>query len=159
MKARLQRDVSELLMPSRERALALNKAYRSLVERQTFQQGRDIVLDGARNVHRSVEAGQKTSIQESVAPPWSAAVARRSAQSVSRFTFAVTRQLPKLRRRVVRAAHTAAEAHSSAPVHWRSLIMRTRHSYSSLAVILVRIACLAASRARRLRERGRCHGR
>jgi hypothetical protein len=70
MKARLQRDVTSLLAPSRERALALNKAYRLLVERQTFDQGRDIVLDGARNVHRSVTEGQKTGITEPVAPAW-----------------------------------------------------------------------------------------
>ncbi|HMJ13938.1 MAG TPA: hypothetical protein VK524_21120, partial [Polyangiaceae bacterium] len=62
MKARLQRDVSEVLLPSRERALALNKAYRLLVREQSFRLGRDIVLDGARNVHERVNEGEKTGI-------------------------------------------------------------------------------------------------
>ena len=74
MKARLQRDVSEVLLPSRERALALNKAYRLLVREQSFRLGRDIVLDGARNVHESVSEGQKTGIAEPVEPAASAAM-------------------------------------------------------------------------------------
>jgi hypothetical protein len=80
MRARLESDVTEVLTPSRERALALNKAYRALVERQTFAEGRDVVLDGARNLHRSVTEGQKTGVSEPVAPVWKApaVVAARS---------------------------------------------------------------------------------
>jgi hypothetical protein len=70
MKARLARDVTLLLTPSRERALALNKAYRALAERQSFALGRDLVLDGARNVHRSLTEAQKTGVAEPVAPAW-----------------------------------------------------------------------------------------
>lgn len=78
MKARLERDVSAVLLPSPERALALDKAYRALVERQNFRLGRDIVLDGARNVHRLVDEGQRTGIEEPLAPPWHpAAIAQR----------------------------------------------------------------------------------
>jgi hypothetical protein len=39
------RDLEWLLMPSRERALALNSAYIRLVRLQKFEKGRDIVLD------------------------------------------------------------------------------------------------------------------
>jgi hypothetical protein len=70
MRARLQRDVTELLMPSRERALALNKAYRLLVQRQSFREGREIVLDGAQNLHRSVEEGRKTGVELPIEPAW-----------------------------------------------------------------------------------------
>jgi hypothetical protein len=75
MKEHLARDVTLLLTPSRERALALNKAYRLLAERQTFTQGREIVLDGARNVHRSLTELQKTGVLEPVVPAWNAATA------------------------------------------------------------------------------------
>jgi hypothetical protein len=68
---KLARDVSRVLSPSPERALALNKAYRELVRRQTFRQGRDIVLDGARNVHAKLEAELKTGVAVAVAPGWS----------------------------------------------------------------------------------------
>lgn len=68
MKARLQRDVSELLLPSPDRALALNKAYRLLVSEQSFRFGRDIVLEGAKNVHRSVNEGQRTGVRAPVEP-------------------------------------------------------------------------------------------
>jgi len=78
MKARLTRDVSLLLLPSPERALALDKAYRALVQRQNFRLGRDIVLDGAKNVHRLVDDGQRTGIEEPLPPPWrDAAIAQR----------------------------------------------------------------------------------
>ena len=78
MKARLARDISLVLLPSPERALALDKAYRALVERQNFRLGRDIVLDGAKNVHRLVDDGQRTGIEEPLPPPWrDGAVAQR----------------------------------------------------------------------------------
>jgi hypothetical protein len=63
--------VSRVLAPSRERALALNKAYRALVQRQSFRDGRDIVLDGARNVQARVEPESKTGVAAFVAPGWS----------------------------------------------------------------------------------------
>lgn len=67
---KLARDVSRVLAPSRERALALNKAYRALVQQQSFRDGRDIVLDGARNVHARVEPEAKTGVAAPVAPGW-----------------------------------------------------------------------------------------
>ena len=69
MRARLARDVSSVLLPSRERALALDKAYRELVEQQSYRFGREIVLDGARNVHRELSPGQRTGIEKKVSPP------------------------------------------------------------------------------------------
>jgi hypothetical protein len=72
MKARVQRDVSVLLLPSKERALALDKAYRLLVKDQSFRLGREIVLDGAREVHQRLDEGQTTGIERPVEPPWSA---------------------------------------------------------------------------------------
>lgn len=82
MKARLERDVSQVLLPSPERALALDKAYQALVKRQSFRLGREIVLDGAKNVQRTVDEGQRTGIQAPLAPWWSpaASVALASTQ-------------------------------------------------------------------------------
>ncbi len=48
-------DVYTLISPSRERALALNKAYMTIVEDQDFHQGRDANLAPAVNVYRSVD--------------------------------------------------------------------------------------------------------
>lgn len=51
------RDIRWLLIPSRERALALNQAYMALVREQSFSQGRDAVLAPAHNVHKKIENG------------------------------------------------------------------------------------------------------
>jgi len=48
-------DVATLLTPSRERALALAKAYRAVVREQSFTRGRDAVLQPARHVHRRID--------------------------------------------------------------------------------------------------------
>lgn len=50
-------DLAWLLTPSRERALALNKAYLAIVREQSFTRGRDAVIAPARNVHRKIENG------------------------------------------------------------------------------------------------------
>ncbi len=70
MKERLRRDISELLIPSRERALALDKAYRALVRTQRFSEGRDVVLGGALEAHRSVQPGEKTGLKAPLNPGW-----------------------------------------------------------------------------------------
>lgn len=49
--------IADLLAPSRGRALALNKAYRTLIETQAFARGRDTVLQPTANVHRTIENG------------------------------------------------------------------------------------------------------
>lgn len=50
-------DISFLIVPSRERALLLNKAYMALVREQTFEQGRDTVIEPTVNVHEQITNG------------------------------------------------------------------------------------------------------
>jgi hypothetical protein len=50
-------DLGALILPSRERALRLDKAYLALVRRQTFTAGRDAMLAPPANVHRVIENG------------------------------------------------------------------------------------------------------
>jgi hypothetical protein len=66
--ASLRSNVSELLYPSRQRALALNKAYREIVREQSFILGRDATIDPQKTVHHSVEQGQPTGIEKPVTP-------------------------------------------------------------------------------------------
>jgi len=49
------RDVYDLIAPSRERALALNKAYRTIVEDQDFIHGKDAVLTPPVNVYDRID--------------------------------------------------------------------------------------------------------
>lgn len=60
--AAFRSDISRLLYPSRERGLALNKAYREIVRGQSFVHGRDATIVPQVNVHREVEQGQPTGI-------------------------------------------------------------------------------------------------
>lgn len=75
---KLRADVSQLILPSPERALALNKAYWAVVHEQSFIKGRDSVLSPAVNIHRSVEADLPTGVKDPVSPSWKlSTVARR----------------------------------------------------------------------------------
>lgn len=47
--------IYELITPSRERALALNKAYRAIVEEQSYIFGRDTVIQPATNVFQTID--------------------------------------------------------------------------------------------------------
>lgn len=58
----LHDDVSVLLYPSRERALRLDKAYKRIVEEQSFVRGRDAVVEPARNVETETTDGQLTAV-------------------------------------------------------------------------------------------------
>jgi hypothetical protein len=49
------KDVHELITPSRERALALNKAYKTIVEDQDFIHGKDAVLSPPKNVYDKID--------------------------------------------------------------------------------------------------------
>lgn len=69
MLARLRDDMSVLLFPSRARALELNKAYRVIVDEQSFAQGRDATVAPAQNVHRSIVLGTPTGVRAVVAGP------------------------------------------------------------------------------------------
>lgn len=51
------RDIRWLITPSRERARALNKAYRALVQAQDFVYGRDVFLRPPERVHRHIDNG------------------------------------------------------------------------------------------------------
>ena len=66
MLTQLEGDISALVVPSARRALELNKAYLSVVEEQSYIRGRDAVLAPMVNVHKEVEAGQRTAITEPV---------------------------------------------------------------------------------------------
>lgn len=48
-------DLAELLTPSRDRALALAKAYRAVVREQSYTRGRDAVLRPVEHVHRRID--------------------------------------------------------------------------------------------------------
>ena len=50
-------DITHLIVPSRERALLLNKAYMALVREQSFEKGRDTVIRPPENVHRRIRNG------------------------------------------------------------------------------------------------------
>ncbi len=56
--ARLRGDISFLLLPSAERALALDKAYMLIVREQSFVRGRDATIVPQPNVHRRFDAGE-----------------------------------------------------------------------------------------------------
>lgn len=51
------KDITSLIVPSRERALLLNKAYMTLVKEQTFELGRDTVIRPTVNVFKNIENG------------------------------------------------------------------------------------------------------
>ncbi len=58
----LHDDVTLLLNPSPQRAFMLNKAYRVIVQEQSFIYGRDATITPAVNVHKTVEKNQSTKI-------------------------------------------------------------------------------------------------
>jgi hypothetical protein len=58
----LQQDISRLLWPSPQRAMQLNKAYKLIVEEQSFAQGRDAVIEPLAHVHEKLREGQETGV-------------------------------------------------------------------------------------------------
>ncbi|MDX1802677.1 MAG: hypothetical protein R3292_01265 [Alcanivorax sp.] len=62
MLAQLKQDVTTLLLPSERRALQLNKAYRAVVQEQSFVAGRDAVLAPRKHVLKQVDKGQPTGV-------------------------------------------------------------------------------------------------
>jgi Tol biopolymer transport system component len=65
---RLQSDVSRLLLPSPERALQLNKAYRTIVLDQDFIHGRDVNIEPATMVHQETEIDLRTTLAATTNP-------------------------------------------------------------------------------------------
>lgn len=55
-KVKSQPSIYELITPSKERALSLNKAYRTIVEEQSFIFGRDPMLTPSKNVFQSIDS-------------------------------------------------------------------------------------------------------
>ncbi|MCH9813722.1 MAG: hypothetical protein K0U47_07235 [Epsilonproteobacteria bacterium] len=55
-------DISHLLFPSLKRALTLNKAYKVIVDEQSFIYGRDAHVKPVTNVHKEVKIGTKTEV-------------------------------------------------------------------------------------------------
>jgi len=66
---KLAGDATELLLPSPERALLLNKAYWVIVREQSFTDGRDAVLAPRARMLREVRTGARTGIEEAEYAP------------------------------------------------------------------------------------------
>ncbi len=60
---KLHDDISLLLYPSKERALELNKGYKSMVEEQSYVYGRDANVKPMENVYNEIEEEQITDIE------------------------------------------------------------------------------------------------
>lgn len=58
----LEADISTLLMPEVEHALVMNKAYKVIVDEQSYRHGRDGHVAEIVNIHKKVELGQDTGI-------------------------------------------------------------------------------------------------
>ena len=67
----LAKDISVLIVPSPARALALDRGYLALVQAQSFDKGRDVIL-GAPHLLERVAQDDPTGIEEPVPPPWKA---------------------------------------------------------------------------------------
>jgi hypothetical protein len=64
--ARLHDDVAYLLLPSAARALDLDRAYRAIVETQSFDKGREAVLAPSRHVYEDAPLGEATGVVAAV---------------------------------------------------------------------------------------------
>lgn len=60
---KLHHDIAYLLYPSITRALALNKAYKVIVDEQSFIYGREAHIKPVQNIHKSVEMGEATEVE------------------------------------------------------------------------------------------------
>ena len=66
MLTQLHNDITILLNPSRNQALKLNKAYKALVEEQSFVFGRDATVTPIETVHSSISIGTATGIKQAL---------------------------------------------------------------------------------------------
>ena len=64
------KDVYDLITPSRERALALNKAYRTIVEDQDFIYGKDAVVSPPKNVYDKIDNGTSPTLPADKTYKW-----------------------------------------------------------------------------------------
>jgi hypothetical protein len=60
---KLHRDITHLLFPSNKRALILDKAYRHIVEEQSFIDGRDTIITPLHNLHHNVIDAQPSGVE------------------------------------------------------------------------------------------------
>jgi len=60
---KLNNDITHLIYPSTQRALELNKAYKVIVDEQSYIYGRDANVKPVENVHKEVELGQPTHVE------------------------------------------------------------------------------------------------
>lgn len=63
---KIEKDISYLILPSAKRALELNKAYKVIVDEQSFIYGRDAHIKPANNVHKKIKNGEMTHLQKVV---------------------------------------------------------------------------------------------
>lgn len=64
------KDVYELITPSRERALELNKAYKTIVEDQDYIYGRDATITPPQNVYSSIDNEETPTLPEEFTYSW-----------------------------------------------------------------------------------------
>jgi len=57
---KLHKDITHLLIPSLKRAINLNKAYKLIVEEQSFIYGRDATIKPSKNIHKKLKENQTT---------------------------------------------------------------------------------------------------
>ena len=60
---KLNKDMTHLIFPSLIRALKLNKAYKVIVDEQSFIYGRDATVKPVKNVHEKIKDGQSTGVK------------------------------------------------------------------------------------------------
>ncbi len=61
---KLKEDITHLIIPSKQRAIQLNKAYKVIVNEQSYIYGRDTHVKPANNVHKTIKDGQMTHLQK-----------------------------------------------------------------------------------------------
>ena len=60
----LHHDIGTLLLPSKERAIALDKAYYLIVQEQSFNKGRDAIIEPPVNIHKTVGEDEASGVNE-----------------------------------------------------------------------------------------------
>jgi len=61
---KIKQDISHLILPSPKRAMELNKAYKVIVDEQSYIYGRDPHVKPLTNVHKEIQDGQKTHLEK-----------------------------------------------------------------------------------------------
>ncbi len=63
---KLNDDITHLIFPTQQRALNLNKAYKIIVNEQSFVYGRDATISPVKNVHKKLDFEQSTKIDNPI---------------------------------------------------------------------------------------------